>query len=285
MDIKFYRASKALFRHLGGFAMSNPSPVTRENPRAAAKPQRPLAEELGLPPQPPVWRDDETRDHWPPPTPRRRVRGGPSPGLTLMLLGLTAVVSVAAGVTTGRRLAEETVAYFPGGPVSAVMETFGLKEKKPTGLTGHEKGAAADEETYQPQETPRRTAKKGFLASIATPRFGKDGDEETSRETTTEPETKAAAPEQETPAPRQTAPPVQPAQSAASPNRTMTVDTDNLNVRQGPGVNHPSLAKLVVGTRVSVMKQVKGDLADRPCWFQVSLDGGKTGYVACEFLK
>lgn len=264
--------------------MSTPSPVIRETPRAPGQPRRPLAEELGLPAQPPVWREDETRDHWPPPTPRRRVRGGPSPGLTLMLVGLTVVVSVAAGITTGRRLAEETVAYFPGGPVSAVMETFGLKEKKPTGLTGREQGASADEDTYQPQDTPRQKAKKGFLASIATPRFGEGAsDEKTARDAAAE--TKVER-KQETPAPRQEAPPpAKVAENTARASRTMTVDTDNLNVRQGPGVNHPSLAKLGLGASVSVAKRVKGDLADRPCWFQISLDSGKTGYVACEFLK
>lgn len=70
------------------------------------------------------------------------------------------------------------------------------------------------------------------------------------------------------------------APSSAAPSAAVQIEstTDNLNVRSGPGQNHPVLQKIHPGTRYTVV-QKQGD------WYQIQLSHATKGWVAGWLVK
>jgi N-acetylmuramoyl-L-alanine amidase len=68
------------------------------------------------------------------------------------------------------------------------------------------------------------------------------------------------------------------AEPAEASNGSVTITAANLNVRQGPGLSYPVVGKANKGEKYSFIKQ-QGD------WIQISLPGGRLGWVAEWFTK
>jgi N-acetylmuramoyl-L-alanine amidase len=68
------------------------------------------------------------------------------------------------------------------------------------------------------------------------------------------------------------------AEPAEASNGFVTITASNLNVRQGPGLSYPVVGKADKGEKYSFIKQ-QGD------WIQISLSGGRQGWVAEWFTK
>jgi uncharacterized protein YgiM (DUF1202 family) len=66
-------------------------------------------------------------------------------------------------------------------------------------------------------------------------------------------------------------------QAGANTLRTATVDVSVLNVRSGPGLQHTRTTQVTLGTVLPV-------LAEQPGWVQVSLSGGKSGWVSSTYV-
>lgn len=64
----------------------------------------------------------------------------------------------------------------------------------------------------------------------------------------------------------------------AATNFVVTINVNRLNVRQGPGVQYPVVAKLTQGTRVNVTSQ-----SDAGDWYRVALANGAEGWIAASY--
>lgn len=88
-----------------------------------------------------------------------------------------------------------------------------------------------------------------------------------------------------TPSPRVTPlpTPVRPSLSPPTPAPTLAVEAvvraDVLNVRAGPGTEHPVVAKVRSGDRLEVLAR-----NDAGTWFRVRMPGGPVGWVASEWV-
>lgn len=63
------------------------------------------------------------------------------------------------------------------------------------------------------------------------------------------------------------------------------VTASQLNVRAEPTVNSASVDKLVKGTRVEILEEVKSTDVNNPVWFKITYFDGSFGYVAKQYIK
>jgi hypothetical protein len=72
--------------------------------------------------------------------------------------------------------------------------------------------------------------------------------------------------------------PIQPGAEVTTVSGTATVTADNVNVRSGPGVNFPVVAKVSKGTKVTLREIAFG-------WYRVTLPDNRDGWIAGWLLR
>ena len=65
---------------------------------------------------------------------------------------------------------------------------------------------------------------------------------------------------------------------ALPPAKVASITQDNLNLRDGPGTDYISMAKLGAGAEVALLAEYQG-------WYQIETGEGKVGWVSTEFLS
>ena len=71
--------------------------------------------------------------------------------------------------------------------------------------------------------------------------------------------------------------------TALAEERSAFVNTNNLNVRTGPGKGYASVAKLQSGARVTVVSEQTASDGSR--WYEVRYGGSSTGFVSASYIR